>query len=425
MIKKRNDKLLIISYTFPPSSGIGGRRWAKFAKYLNRWGIDVFVFTKIPNSKENSQWSKDVENLQNENRIIQVKNPYPSIFDETPNSFLKKIKYRIALLYVKFRLKGNYYDRSALWSDELLKQLGKKIKKGYKTIVATAAPYTYLYELLKLKEKYPGLKLIADFRDPWTNNRIAYGYGTISTKRMSRELFYEKEVIKKFDLIVSVDDTHIDYFKSIYSDGNYLMIPNGFDPEDCIIPSNKVSRKDNKIRLIYAGTLYEHSEYIFKEFIDELVVLKNTKPKLFNQLEFHFYGVKQDSFNKYFNHKDLSKTIFHFGIIPLDQVYEEIQNSDLCMLFLTDQMNYTKNTKFYESIYMKKKIAVFSSPGSLEKYVVKNNIGYSFTPGKIQDGFNKLLIDFEQDNFDIPENYNVDPYSIPNILEGYLQEIFN
>ena len=37
------EPILIISHTFPPYKGIGGRRWAKFAKELARRGHPVHV----------------------------------------------------------------------------------------------------------------------------------------------------------------------------------------------------------------------------------------------------------------------------------------------------------------------------------------------------------------------------------------------
>jgi hypothetical protein len=418
-----DKKLLIISYTFPPNDGIGGRRWAKFAKYILRGGGDIFVFTSADTSAKKSPWTKDIRALQEKNRIIKVNNPYPVVLDSYPSSIWDKIKYRLALFYVRLRIKGNYYDRSTIWNRDLLFQLEEKIKLGYKTIIATGAPFRYLHHLLILKNKYPDLKLIADFRDPWTNNRIAYGFDSLSNNRMKEELQFELEIIQNFDAIVSVDDYHVKYLRERNADGNYFTIPNGFDPEDCNIKEEKINRNDNKIRLIYTGTLYTNSEYIFEEFIESLIELKITNLSLFNKLEFHFYGIKYESFDNYFSRPELIKSIFHHGMVSLEKVYIEIQKADLCMLFLTDQLNYTKNTKFYEYIFMRKKIAVFSSVGFLEKYVVKNKIGYSFTPGNIINGFEEIERNFEDNNLSAPKRYNVENYSVPVILKGYLKNI--
>jgi hypothetical protein len=66
-------KVLIVSYIFPPKSGIGGRRWAKFSKYLNRMDIDIKVLTfQKKNDSNFSNWSKDI--VEYENKIERIFN---------------------------------------------------------------------------------------------------------------------------------------------------------------------------------------------------------------------------------------------------------------------------------------------------------------------------------------------------------------
>ena len=67
-----------------------------------------------------------------------------------------------------------------MWGKILIPELEKKILNGYLNIIASAAPFRYLVELNELKRKYPKINLIADFRDPWVNNKIAYGYNELS-----------------------------------------------------------------------------------------------------------------------------------------------------------------------------------------------------------------------------------------------------
>ena len=48
--------ILLISYTFPPHPGIGGRRWAKFSKYLSKLNYIVHVIHVANPFDEDSLW---------------------------------------------------------------------------------------------------------------------------------------------------------------------------------------------------------------------------------------------------------------------------------------------------------------------------------------------------------------------------------
>ena len=70
-----SKKILIISYTFPPSSKVGGRRWVKFAKYFVKNNNDVRIITS--KNKNESGWLKDYDYLKP--RITEISFNYPII----------------------------------------------------------------------------------------------------------------------------------------------------------------------------------------------------------------------------------------------------------------------------------------------------------------------------------------------------------
>jgi hypothetical protein len=56
------EPILIICHGFPPVPGIGGRRWAKFAKELARRGHPVHVIRSTgPEHGPISLWAPDVQ----------------------------------------------------------------------------------------------------------------------------------------------------------------------------------------------------------------------------------------------------------------------------------------------------------------------------------------------------------------------------
>src|SRR5690606_26977447 len=45
MSKSKNNKVLIVTYYWPPAGGPGVQRWLKFAKYLPEFGIKPIIYT--------------------------------------------------------------------------------------------------------------------------------------------------------------------------------------------------------------------------------------------------------------------------------------------------------------------------------------------------------------------------------------------
>ena len=393
-------RLLIICPSFPPNPGIGGRRWVKFAKILFQQGYDVWVFSfKLPNRNENSHWTKDVEELQKNNRIIEVDRNYPFILDKYPNTFIEKLKYRFWDKYLKLQYKGNTYDRSLRWGKFLIPELRKKIDTNT-VIIATGAPFRYLKDLIVLKNDFK-VKIFADFRDPWANNTIAYNKG-LSSKRLDQEKQNESVVVKNFDKVFSVYHEHIDHLIREHEIpiNRFIHLPNGFESFES--KKNLYSKGTNrKIRFVFAGSLYEDAEYAFKLFIDFLNEIKLVSPEVYSKIEFLFFGNILSKYDDYF--KDGNEVVINKGSLPLSKMQEEIAKADFSMIFLTDFMNYTLNTKFLEAINQGNKVLVFSSPGFLEGFVEKNRIGYSMTKEKMSNSFNQCIIDYNNDNHKIKD----------------------
>ena len=114
-----NKNILLLSYVFPPYPGIGGRRWAKFAKYLSRKGYTVHVICAKNPFSDISLWMKDVQN--DPNIIVYPISPeYPSILLRKPVSVVEKIMYRFNDLRIRLAAKGNPYERAVFWRNEML-----------------------------------------------------------------------------------------------------------------------------------------------------------------------------------------------------------------------------------------------------------------------------------------------------------------
>src|SRR6266853_2028189 len=120
------QKLLIISHVFPPAPGIGGRRWAKFAKYLHRKGYGITVLTAETISNSVSEWTDDAKGL----KIETLPFHFPKIVANPENSIFKKLSYYVWVGILKFLKRGNYFDKTIFWKKQITKKISKLIEKN-------------------------------------------------------------------------------------------------------------------------------------------------------------------------------------------------------------------------------------------------------------------------------------------------------
>ena len=124
----KGEKILIISYLFPPSAGIGGRRWAKIAKHWDKQGNDVEVIASYNPNDSKGPWDADIAELTSKGKIHYTKIHYPDILNSfEKKSLIKELQYRLSLIWVRSLSKGNYYARSIIWSSVVSKLIRSKI----------------------------------------------------------------------------------------------------------------------------------------------------------------------------------------------------------------------------------------------------------------------------------------------------------
>jgi len=411
-------KVILLTNTYPPIGGIGGRRWVKFIKYLSPKN-DFFVFcTSAIQKKSRSSWTHDLINLH---KIKYIKSFYPKYLSKTPISFFDKFMYRISLLFLKFFTKGNYYDRSVLFNDEINKLLERKILEGYHNVVVTMPPFQLSYHILKTLYKYPFVKLILDFRDPWTTNKTSYSYDQISSERLAYEKEIEKEVLARSNVIISVLDEMSFYFKSINTNSTsiYKTIANGFDPED-FVNLLQVNQPSNELCFIFAGSMYEGTEKYLKALANALLNIKNKNPEIYKRFKFDFYGSAPHFFKKY---EKACPIIKHHGEIPLSKMHVEIKKANVCMLLLSDHLDYSFSTKFYEYIALNKPIAVLGREGKTSAMILKHKLGYLLDPENIEKQLIQIMDQFISGDIVQTNHFDTSSYAIP-VLAKEIEKLF-
>lgn len=386
-------KILVVAYVFPPFPGIGGRRWVKFSKYLQRKGHEVHVICAENPFEEQSQWMNDCE--LPEDHITRLPFRYPRILSMVPRTIAEKINYRLQLFLLKRRTRGNYYDRAVLWKEQLQTAMRTVITKhGIDNIVVTAAPFHLAYYCSELKNEFPEIRFIVDFRDPWTSNKAYLGLASMDASRIAYEQELEAKTVSRADAVITVADEMTSYFTRYTEAGKpeCLTILNGYDPDDFAGNTAPAIAESNIIRFVFTGTLYNQTESVFNPFLDALVKLKTERPADYGLLAFDFYGGYPEHYKQRVAALQLDAIRFH-GTIPLAAVHHKIQEASLAMLFLHDAFTFSFSTKFYEYLSQHKKIAVFSRTGALPDFVLQHELGYLLQPGDVYKGLEQIIAD--------------------------------
>ena len=302
------EKLLIITYYWPPAGGPGVQRWLKFVKYLPDFGIQPIVY--VP---ENPTYPIVDENLVNEvsDKAIVIKHkifePYQlaSFFSKNktkkissgiiPNqkkqSFLDKM-----LLWIR----GNLFipDARVFWVKPSVVFLEKYIlENDIDTIVTSGPPHSLHLIGLELKHKL-NVKWLADFRDPWTT--IGYHKSLrLSNYAAKKHKKLERQVLNAADTIIVTSNTTKTEFQAI-TQRPIEVITNGYDTENVVKQA-----MDTKFSLAHIGSfLSDRNPQLLWESLVELI---SEIPDFGSHLEIKLIGAVS---------QEVLETIAQFGLNP-------------------------------------------------------------------------------------------------------------
>ena len=274
-MKHNQNKVLIITYYWPPAGGPGVQRWLKFVKYLPDFGFQPIVY--IP---ENPSYpiidEKLLSEVSNETIILtnKIVEPYQWASFLSKNK-TKKIssgiipnkKKQTILDQLLLWIRGNIFipDARVLWVKPSVKYLEKYLSEnGITTIITSGPPHSLHLIGLELKKKL-NVKWVADFRDPWTT--IGYHKEMkLSEYAANKHKQLEFKVLNTADLILVTSPSTRAEFKKITSKP-IEVITNGYDEEKI---GNQIV--DKKFSLAHIGSfLSERNPRILWESISELI----------------------------------------------------------------------------------------------------------------------------------------------------------
>lgn len=369
-------KIVILCYSYPPNPGVGGRRWAKFSKYLKRLGHEVVVITVEPGKgKLLSNYMNDVKDVP----TVYYGSKSSSILSGKTHNVIEKIWYRLLLAFRTLSIAGTPFDQAGLDKKKVLRCL-ERINQENKidVLISTGAPFHLTYFAAIFKKDKPNLKLITDFRDPWIYGGN-YGISSLSEDKYWKEKQKEAFVIEHSDCITVPVEDMLTKLQESYTllKHKFALLPHGYDTD--YIRQKVTSKTPDKIKLIYYGTIYENCEEHLK-FLNRMMLASEGKICL------DYYGYLTIE-----NHHILKESIQKGYLSVLSSVTEEVLFEKLTTYqyaVIMQRFDYGVHhiaTKYYELIASRMPILFIGGQGKAYRFVFDHKLGVCFDDFKVDN----------------------------------------
>ena len=231
------NKVLIVTYYWPPFGGSGVQRWLKFVKYLPSFGYQPFVYTP-ENPFVEIQDASLLKDVPTEAEVIKLPiwEPYQLFKKVTDNKkqtdFVSTGK-KSMLQRLSLFVRGNFFipDARMFWVKPSVLFLNDFLKcNQISTIITTGPPHSMHVIGIKLKQKNPTLKWIADFRDPWSEWDLLDTFSLTGWARKRHRLL-ERKVLIIADEVITIAPYHQQRLETL-GGRKVNLITNGFDEDD-------------------------------------------------------------------------------------------------------------------------------------------------------------------------------------------------
>ncbi|HNQ67626.1 MAG TPA: hypothetical protein PKN32_04560 [Bacteroidales bacterium] len=323
-------KVLILAYDFPPYVSAGALRPYSWYKYFKAFGLYPVVVTR--------QWSNKYGNLMDyvapskSDKIIIEEDLYGTIV-KTP--YIPNLSNKLLIKYGEKKFKiirkmiSAYYELA-----QFIFFVGPKSKiyfgakeflKSNKIdcIIATGEPFVMFKYASKLCSIYQ-IPWIADYRDPWTQNKNR-SYNILIKKA---NMHFEKKYLTNACCALTVSE-YIKYsINQLVKKIKIEIITNGYDFE--INTKTTIPQKTQSLSIAFAGTIYEwHPWRSFLEVCNSFFKGNGI------YLNIVFTGVnKQKEIESYIDRRELDNLKLTFkSKLPYSELLNELQNHNILLLF--------------------------------------------------------------------------------------------
>lgn len=371
-------KVLIISYYWPPSGGIGVLRCLKIAKYLREFGWEPVVFTA-----ENADYpGHDETNFKDIPEGITILKcpifePYKyyrqlmgKSSDENVNNALVANDDKESLMH-KFSVwvRSNFFipDARAFWIKPAVKFLSSYLEENkVDAIFSDGPPHSNTMIACHLKDKF-NIPWLADFQDPWT--QVDYYQKLILTDWADKKHHrLEQWALKSADRISIVSDTWKGDLESIGAQ-NVSVIVWGYDEDDY---KNLQANLDKKFTITHTGLIGEDRNPA--ELLEVVAELIDENKDFAEDIEIQLIGQVDISIRKNIEQYNLQSCVKVIEQVNRAEALQFCADSQMLLLLLNQAANAAGRIpgKLFEYLAVRRPILCLGNPKGDSANIIRN-----------------------------------------------------
>jgi len=336
------NKVLIITYYWPPKTSPGVFRWFYFSRYLPIYGYKPIVFTPLFSTINNSNnyFDNKVDLIKRE--IFDPSDILSSYFKTNINKGILSSSNSIFSNFLNW-IRINFFipDSRIFWVNPSVKFLKNYINdNNIKTIITTGPPHSIHLIGLKIKEIL-NINWIADFRDPWSSWDILKGMNP-TDKIINKHKKLEKEILLNSDKVIVTNPNLYSEFSNIIDANKLELLTNG-----TLLSKTKKKYDFKKFKISYLGLLNKFRfPKIFFNVLKDIIIKNDDIEK---DIEIFISGTIDNSIYNYLVNDSILKTkVNYVKNIKYEKTFDHFNSSSLLLLLLNKNSINTTPTKIFD-----------------------------------------------------------------------------
>ena len=415
-----DNKILIITYVFPPAAYVGVHRTLKYCKYLGRHGWTPIVLAAKPTGAtfvdENllrqvppevvvhrtldfdpSKWEDKLTELKLRRSMRAASN----IHGEQAPVGVRPAAEAVGAFgrlkqFIKTVLKDSP-DSHIFWVPfAILRGVAILLTERIDVIYSTTPPHsTHLaaYVLAKCFRK----PYVLDFRDPWYVCGSVQSPGNKIPALLKLETRAKRAIVRGAAKVICVSKGERDELRAEFPEADhehFTYITNGYDPQD-LAPAGAVVDRSPRLSLIHAGTIYPG---IAGEFFEALRRLVETDPVTARLMQVQLLGDIASDYVDAVRLLESAGIVEAHGVQPHARTLQMVQASDVPVILMggTKFLPSHLPAKVFEYLHAGKPILAIAGEGEVTEILRQSGLGIVVRPhsaDSVADALRDLVAD--------------------------------